>query len=101
MARFQWRTAANAQWLGNLLLALTLAGVFSLHSGISGLRDAYDGQTAVFLATAGVQPMSTDFTDSNGLHHTVNTPRITPEEPFENVLARHAADLAAARAAYQ
>jgi len=96
----RWRRIVESQGLGNLLLAVTLLGIFSLHAGIGDLHDAYDEQTRVFLATAGVQPMSTTFTDLGGDTHTVSTPRLTPDERYADVLDRHAADLAAAKAMY-
>ncbi len=78
MVKVRWKETVNAQWLGNLLLACTLVGIFSLHAGIGDLREAYDVQTAAFQA-GDQKPMSTTYHLSPTVTHTVDTLRVTGE----------------------
>lgn len=80
MEKLRWREVADAQWLANLLLAFTLVGVFSLHTGISGLRDAYDDQTSILLGDSEERMLSTTWT-SGGQTYTVETPCRQGAEP--------------------
>ncbi len=82
MERFLWREVVDAQWLANLLLAFTLVGVFSLHTGISGLRDAYDDQTSILLSDSEERMLSTTWT-SGGQTYTVETPCRSEQPPAE------------------